>query len=140
MKTLLLLLITIIAPLSYADSISFGVYTTHFKTNDDFNNNNSLVAVEVKNYLFANFINSHGYETYLAGHNFSITRNVSIIAGASYGYDYRCLSFVDGPCTHETYTAGVLPMAAVKLSHKFGAIEPSIILADFVNVSIGINF
>ena len=140
MKNLILTLMLIIPAFSYADSIYFGVYTTHFDNSKPWNNVNNLVAVEANDYVFASFINSHGFQTYMGGKEHRFTKNISAIYGVSYGYDIRCFDFVKGGCHIETYTANFLPAIALKVSHQIGPVSLAAIVADYVNISIGIDF
>lgn len=140
MKKILITLIAMIPAFSFSDSLFFGVYTTHFDKNSEWNENNRLLAVETNGYVFASFVNSHGFSTYLAAKEHKITKYSSLIYGISYGYDARCLKFVSGGCYAETYTASFLPAAALKLSVNRGPVSLNAIVADYVNLSIGFNF
>lgn len=140
MKTLLLTLLLIIPAFSYSDSLYFGVLTTHFEPNPNWNNNNNLIAVEFDDYLLASFINSHGFQTYLAGREKRLNNYVSAIYGATYGYDPQCLKIVPGDCYSNDYNPSFLPALALKFSYDTGPVSLTAIVADYVNLSIGINF
>ena len=140
MKKLILLLIIIASPLAYSDAIYLGVYTTHYYNNDEWNNKNNLIAVEHNNYIGATFINSYGFRTYLAAKDRPLNDYVSVIYGVSYGYDLRCFAFIPGKCLEESYTEMLAPALALKLSARHGPISTTAIIADYVNLSIGIHF
>lgn len=140
MKNLLLTLILIIPSFSYSDSLYFGLYTTHFDDNTRWNNNNNLIAVELDSYLLATFKNSHGFQTYLAGRETQLNKYISTIYGVTYGYDPKCLSIVPGDCYDNDYNPNFLPALALKLSYDTGPASLTVIVADYINLSIGINF
>jgi len=140
MKKLILALILIIPVFSYADSLYFGVYTAHFEQNPRWNNNNSLVAVEFDDYLLASFTNSHGFQTYLAGREAKLNNYVSAIYGVTYGYDPKCLKIVPGDCYVSTYDPSFLPALALKFSYDTGPVSLTAIVADYISLSIGIDF
>jgi hypothetical protein len=140
MKTLIITLLLIIPGLAYSNSLYVGLYTAHFESNPNWNNNNNLIAVEFDNYLLATFKNSHGFQTYLAGREKKLNNHISAIYGVTYGYDPKCLKIVPGDCYVGTYAPSFLPALALKFSYDFGPANATAIVADYISLSIGIDF
>lgn len=73
-------------------SVYYGVWTTHLsdKWDNDYNNDNQLVAVEYRDWVAGTFKNSFYDRTWIAGYNFKYEWNdlvLGAVTGVSYGYD-----------------------------------------------------
>ena len=143
MKTLLLCLIIITAPLAYAESIHFGVYTRHVKANEFYNNDNNLIAIQIDKYYVSSFTNSFGYQTYFAGLEKKINSNISIVYGLSHGYSIHCFLIFGGSndeCATHKSEPDFVPLATIRLHHNIGPIVVSTMLADYLNIALGVEF
>ena len=139
MKRLFLITI-ILSSFVCADSVSVGVGTIHFTGNDHFNNNNNLVSIEIDGYAASSFVNSYGRQSYALTKEIGLNKHVSILAGASYGYDYDCLDLKSGGCNEFTYSPDLLPMAALKISHRMDNVSASVVIIDYVSFALSYHF
>lgn len=143
MKRLILILLLIVPALSMADSINFGVYTRHIKANDFYNNDNNLIALHIDRYYVASFTNSFGFQTYFGGLEKKLNDNVSFVYGLSYGYSRHCFLIFGGSnnaCATHKHEPDIVPLATVRLYQEVGPLVFSTMLADYINLSVGINF
>lgn len=143
MKRFILLLMIITSPLAFSDSIHFGVYTRHIVANDLYNNDNNLVALKVGDYFASSFNNSFGYQTYFIGKEKTLTNNISIMYGLSHGYSVHCFLILGGSnqtCDDHKSEPDFVPLMTVRLHQQIGPFILSTMIADYVNVSIGMDF
>ena len=138
-----LLVFMSLSSVSLADAIYVGVLTKHYDNNEIFNNKNELLAVEVSGFYGASFINSYGYQSYFIGKEKSLMPHVSILYGMSYGYSRHCSYYFGGTrkaCREKGHIPDFMPLMTVKISKKLGPFSGSIMVSDYLNLSLGLHF